>query len=39
MAEFAKTANSYNCVYNYEIAHERTSEGYNGYWYDAEDMA
>ena len=38
MSEFSKTENGYNCVYNYEIAHHRASEGYSGDWYDAIDM-
>jgi len=38
MSEFSKTADGYNCVYNYEIAHHRASEGYSGDWYDAIDM-
>lgn len=38
MSEFAKTENGYNCIYNYEIAHVRDSEGYSGDWYDAIDM-
>ena len=38
MSEFSKTTDGYNCIYNYEIAHHRASEGYSGDWYDAIDM-
>jgi hypothetical protein len=38
MSTFGNTANGYSCIYNYEIAHMRDSEGYSGYWYDAESM-
>ena len=38
MSTFGQTANSYNCIYNYEIAHYRDGEGYSGDWYDAENM-
>jgi hypothetical protein len=36
MSTFGNTANGYNCIYNFEIAHLRDSEGYKGSWYDAE---
>ena len=38
MSEFSKTTDGYNCIFNYEIAHHRASEGYSGDWYDAIDM-
>lgn len=38
MSEFSETENDYNCIFNYEIAHYRASEGYSMDWYDAIDM-
>lgn len=36
MSTFGNSA--ITCIFNFEIAHMRDSEGYAGYWYDAENM-
>ena len=38
MSTFSKTSDDYQCIFYYEIAHYRSSEGYSGDWYDALDM-
>ena len=40
MSTFVKQTNAgaaYNCIYNYEIAHIRETEGYKGVWYDQDN--